>query len=71
MLGSLIYMNDLAPNTRCDAVCMFADDTTILNNGATDVETEEKFQMSLAGAYVMYSTNNMLLNHDKSQKLTF
>lgn len=64
-------MNDLAPNIGCDAVCIFADNTSIINKGATDIETKEKIQMSLADASDWFSTNDRLLNRDKSQKLTF
>lgn len=67
----LIYMNDLVSNIRCDAVCMFADDTTFINKGEKNNETTKKAQMSLADASDWFSTNKLLLNPDKSQKLTF
>lgn len=46
-----------------------ADYTTIINKGATNVGTEEKFQMSLVDASDWFSTNNRLLNRDESQNL--
>ena len=67
----IIYINDLVPSITSDAVCLFADDSSIVNYGKTIEEVSQKTRASIEEARKWFSCNKLKLNDNKTQVVTF
>ena len=65
-----IYMNDL-PSKMTTPTILYADDTTLITTAKTNPELHRLSEKHLTDAQRWFQSNGLLLNHAKSEKLTF
>lgn len=65
----ILYMNDLPLNVSCSRSCLYADDTTFINDASVMSELREKSIASINHAEKWFCVNGLKLNKDKTQKL--
>lgn len=74
ILGPLLfvlYVNDLPGNIQTKSTCLYADDTTLLNCDKEINDLKEKTKNSIEEAQKWFEVNELQLNKDKTNILTF
>ncbi|KAK9872849.1 hypothetical protein WA026_019637 [Henosepilachna vigintioctopunctata] len=63
-----LYLNDLPKNIRCDHLCNYADDTSLLN--VDHKSANRKTEVALRDAEICFDANGLLLNRGKTKILS-
>lgn len=66
----IIYLNDLSYNAKND-VYLYADDTTFLVKGKTEIEVRTNLESTLKEAKIWFDANMLKLNEAKTQSILF
>lgn len=66
----LIYINDLPQNIPTQSICLYADDTSLINSGDVLEELKQKTNTTLQEAENWFNINQLQLNREKTNVLT-
>lgn len=67
----IIFINDMPNNVPNSRLCLYADDTTIVTEGATNLDLKNTSDESVCKVKRWFRHNGLLLNEDKTQCITF
>lgn len=67
----IIYINDLPHHVSAYSTCLFADDTSFITKGETEVQTSQKQTTVLKEAKLWFESNKLKINEEKTQIITF
>lgn len=67
----LLYINDLPSNLQADLISLYVDDASFLNKDEKRELLDEKSKKTLKQAEAWFQANNMKMNRNKTQYLTF
>ena len=67
----IIYINDLPGNVSAEAMCLYADDTSLVNRSSDLEHLNQKTGDTLKNAEEWFKNNNLQLNINKTKILTF
>lgn len=66
----ILYINDIASNVSCAKLCIYADDTTIINHHKEESTLNITQTHNIEEAHSWYKANGLQLNLEKTQTIT-